>query len=1260
MQRVFHLNNISLVKVYRINNKFMNLHQSRLTCSLCKTLFERRLAGHYNEIIQRDCSTNVSTLHFDKTIKKKKNKKRFYTELLEVSNDNANERRTKVKKINANNIIKLNGNSLNMSDEFSQESISSSNKLIVTNTNGIETLVNSKETAELPAEEVEEMVKSAYHNELIEDEVTIVHNETIKQNSVEKSFKQLGKEKEEPLRLNSKVREILSKTKYSELDKAGKERSLTSLLTAYIDVCNSSGFVNRGYAVLNNYLNNSSTKIEDVKVFDTLLSGYASQGNVDKFLEVWEMINNYNIKRSVQSYIYRIECIARSSKPNKDEMLNTTLRIMFSEGIPLNTLFIDTKWKNDTREVVLKAIRAVRQNFTPVVPKSDLYYSNPLVNHLNNIKHLNLKSPADDLLNTEELKILFNEQLKNEMELYVRVRSVDRPEVIDNVTLFRDKLNKLHAQWDKVILHAFQRDLSAMNSLHRSIRRSSYLLNIYPYLTVLDKNEYKEIIMNEVHKLAEGNDSFSLGITLLYKELGQKVRIRYENKLKSDEGLLKKLKGVYYEYGRWYLDERNGRFVNGRQKWKLLIDKFQSGPSIDFEIPPWPTSVLIGIGKFLYNIILRDIKINVNILRKNVDQEHLLPAFYTVYKTTNHIVKDEVKPHPLVARLYRGACLPMLTFNVAEVPMLIPPVPWNSLTSGGYLVAKTNLIRLANQAVLQWERLNNSPKSQIYPCLDSLNQLGSVPWKINQPVLDLVIKIFNEGGNPKLAIPEPVSAFIMPESEKPSMTKEEKYQAYRKRMIAKRKKAEMYSLWCDALYKLSLANHFRDKVFWLPHNMDFRGRVYPCPPHLNHLSSDMSRSILCFAKGEPLGTSGLDWLKIHVINLTGLKKRDSLSERLAYGNSIIDLIVDSANNPLDGKRWWMESEEPWQTLACCIEIRNALMCPEGPENYISHYPIHQDGSCNGLQHYAALGRDSAGAYSVNLSPCEKPQDVYSCVAAIVERERNKDALNGSNIAQVLEGFVRRKVIKQTVMTTVYGVTRFGARLQIAKQLKDIDDFPKQHIWQASTYLVTKTFESLREMFQSTREIQDWLAGSARLISHICGQNVEYVTPIGLPVVQPYIRVSKVSSYSKNFSPNAKARMDMFESPNTVKQRNAFPPNFIHSLDSTHMMLTSLHCEQAGITFVSVHDCFWTHPKNVHIMNRICREQFVALHSQPILSNLSEFLLKNYGYEDSDENFTDEMEKVTFAKKKLNSFLRNVPNTGDFKLSDVLGSVYFFS
>jgi DNA-directed RNA polymerase len=39
----------------------------------------------------------------------------------------------------------------------------------------------------------------------------------------------------------------------------------------------------------------------------------------------------------------------------------------------------------------------------------------------------------------------------------------------------------------------------------------------------------------------------------------------------------------------------------------------------------------------------------------------------------------------------------------------------------------------------------------------------------------------------------------------------------------------------------------------------------------------------------------------------------------------------------------------------------------------------------------------------------------------------------------------------------------------------------------------------------------------------------------------------------------------------MKQRSAFPPNYIHSLDSTHMFYTALECNKAGLTFASVHD-----------------------------------------------------------------------------------------
>ena len=64
---------------------------------------------------------------------------------------------------------------------------------------------------------------------------------------------------------------------------------------------------------------------------------------------------------------------------------------------------------------------------------------------------------------------------------------------------------------------------------------------------------------------------------------------------------------------------------------------------------------------------------------------------------------------------------------------------------------------------------------------------------------------------------------------------------------------------------MQVAQQFRDEPgMWFPHNMDFRGRAYPMPPHLNHLGSDTSRGILQFAEGRALGEHGLEWLYIQV------------------------------------------------------------------------------------------------------------------------------------------------------------------------------------------------------------------------------------------------------------------------------------------------------------------------------------------------------------------------------------------------------------
>lgn len=266
-----------------------------------------------------------------------------------------------------------------------------------------------------------------------------------------------------------------------------------------------------------------------------------------------------------------------------------------------------------------------------------------------------------------------------------------------------------------------------------------------------------------------------------------------------------------------------------------------------------------------------------------------------------------IRPHPILTRLLLEAAETTLTFDSFVIPMLCPPVPWVSPNFGAYILTPTKLMRCVEGAVQHHLLLERCPRSNLYSVMDSLNQLGNCPWKVNQPVLDIVISIFNDKGNEKLDIPPPPSEAPQPIKHFPEGSPLTKVALKREMTRCRKKAVEMYSLRMDALYKLSIAKHMGDRVFWFPHNMDFRGRTYPCPPHFNHLGSDLTRGILLFAEGKPLGPQGLDWLKIHLINLTGLKKKNSLQERLAYANEIMADILDSADSPLTVSVGWSES-----------------------------------------------------------------------------------------------------------------------------------------------------------------------------------------------------------------------------------------------------------------------------------------------------------------------------------------------------------------
>lgn len=178
---------------------------------------------------------------------------------------------------------------------------------------------------------------------------------------------------------------------------------------------------------------------------------------------------------------------------------------------------------------------------------------------------------------------------------------------------------------------------------------------------------------------------------------------------------------------------------------------------------------------------------------------------------------------------------------------------------------------------------------------------------------------------------------------------------------------------------------------------------------------------------------------------------------------------------------------------------------------------------------------------------------------------------------------------------------------------------------------------LSTSFANATKVMEWLNDCAGAIAE-SGEPVEWRTPVGLPVVQPYrktltkvvhtaLQMFTVTSQSNLGQPVVKG-----------KQRTAFPPNYIHSLDSAHMMLTAVACDKAGITFAGVHDSFWTHAATVDAMNTTLRDCFVQMHSRPLLEELRHSFRERY--------------------PKLD--LPATPGFGSLQLEEVRNSPYFFS
>lgn len=169
--------------------------------------------------------------------------------------------------------------------------------------------------------------------------------------------------------------------------------------------------------------------------------------------------------------------------------------------------------------------------------------------------------------------------------------------------------------------------------------------------------------------------------------------------------------------------------------------------------------------------------------------------------------------------------------------------------------------------------------------------------------------------------------------------------------------------------------------------LDFRGRYYYKSTRLNPQGSNLCRALHQFAKEKPIDCDGAaNWLARHGASCYGGEVgRGTYDEREKWVKHNEDKITALATEPLLDKNrdFLMTASKPWLFLAWCFEWAGFIREGKG---FKSTLPVAVDGTCNGIQHFAALMRSRQLAEKVNLIPSERPGDIYAFVA---EESRKK-------------------------------------------------------------------------------------------------------------------------------------------------------------------------------------------------------------------------------------------------------------------------------
>lgn len=731
-------------------------------------------------------------------------------------------------------------------------------------------------------------------------------------------------------------------------------------------------------------------------------------------------------------------------------------------------------------------------------------------------------------------------------------------------------------------------------------------------------------------------------VDCVYSPVGLQAVASKLGKMIEDDlrfGLFKEKTPEFYNAITRDLDSRNS--VSYRHRHRVLVSQMNKA---EVEWVSWSPQTQIGVGLLVLRIV-----------QESTDLFEILPGQARANGGSTAMVKATETTEAWVLSHTDG----MAGMLPDRLPCIVPPADWTDWKTGGFYSKRlrdlTPLVKLRGGQ----QRDGQKPlldEADMPVVLESVNGMQNTGWAINTRVLEVAQEVWDRGlgvGMPQ-STPYEFPDCPLDEGEKATAlhgSRLEAFQEWKAEMACIHAlEAERRAHVVSTARTLWLANELREhEHLWFVYQLDFRSRAYCTVTGVSPQGGDLAKGMLHFDTPKVLGKYGWFWLRVHGANKYGNDKGD-YHERVQWVDENLHEFIAAARDPIGRSDVWKDADKPYQFLAWCFEIAEAVRAPGGPSWYASRIPVALDGSCNGLQHLSAMLRDPVGGAAVNLTPSPKPADIYRDVAQVATQKLLRYRQNpgselhavSANWLAVLEKVtgepsLHRKITKSPVMTLPYGSTlQACTHVVYAWYLTNAKGMlPKGHEFKHACALAGIIWEAIGEVVVAAREAMKWLQQVARRLASV-NAPLSYKTPIGFPVYQ--WSANYESTVVNAFIGGAtQVRISQeIEGINPYKAANGSSPNVTHGTDATHEHMCVAAGVKAGIThFAMIHDDFGVHACHVQEWHGIIRREFERLHTE-----------------------NDILQDLLDAHSDLTA-LPQLPNKGNLDLSAVRKSLFFF-